>query len=92
MNRYIEGLIANIEGKWKDEVESWTKCSNGKSSICPDEWAEDLELLNCSNCWAGVAQNMDLRDDYYFKNKDLVDLLLAKSGIRLAAVLDEVLL
>jgi len=35
---------------------------------------------------------MDLRDDYYFKNKDLIDRLIAKSGIRLAAVLDEVLL
>ena len=79
-----------INGEWKAEVPSWISCSSGSTVACPIEWAEQIELINCSNCWKGLSAN--LGDDYYNNNKDVIAKLLAQGGVRLAAVLNEIYL
>lgn len=86
----MESLLAKIEGEWKAEVPSWTQCSSGRSVVCPDEWAAEVEPINCSHCWKGIYSGVTLGDDYYNANKDIIGKLLAQGGIRLAAILNEV--
>lgn len=88
-NNYIQGIIRDISGKWSSEVPSWIACSDRSTSICPDEWAETIEPINCSHCWKGVQLNMELGGAYYEDNKEMVRKLLAMSGVRLTAVLNE---
>ena len=79
-----------MNGEWSDEIPSWTVCRTVNGTICPDEWAGDVEPINCSNVWYGIEENDDLRDDYYNANYVITEQLLAKGGLRLAAVLNEI--
>jgi hypothetical protein len=86
--------LAEIEGRmateWRDEIPGWTVCRNASGTICPDEWAADIEPINCSNVWVDIEEGDDLRDPYYNAHYVITEKLLAQGGLRLAAVLNEI--
>lgn len=88
---FTQEIIEKLDTIWASEVESWITCKgNSKTKICPDQWAATVEPYNCRNCWVGVNQiGMDLRDDYYNNNWEVLEKLVAMSAVRLAATFNE---
>ena len=79
-----------MENDWADEIPSWTMCSNGSTTICPDEWAAEIEPINCSNVWVDIEEGDNLTGPYYNANYVVIEKLLAQASIRLAAALNEI--
>lgn len=63
--------------------------ANPVSAVCPDQWARQSNILNCEHVWRFDPKD-DLSKDYYDKARYLVDMVIAKGGVRLAAVLNEI--
>jgi len=87
---YLEEIERRLAEDWSEEVPNWTKCQAQNTTICPDEWAAEIEPINCSNVWDGIEEGDDLGDEYYYANYILTEKLLAQGGLRLAAVLNEI--
>jgi hypothetical protein len=89
---YSEDLLDRIYGEWSDEIPDWIKCNPSvNTTVCPEYWASQVEPINCSNVYKGIEIGDNLTDDYYEANKDVISKLLAQAGVRLAAVLNEIL-
>lgn len=86
----IDYLLAQMAGPWKNEIPSWTRCSNSSTSICPDEWAAEIERINCDSAWVNVVEGQNLTDEYYNRNIGVAEKAIAKAGVRLAAILNEI--
>jgi len=94
-DEYMSYLQQALNTTYKNKIASWMKCSNGNAS-CPDEWASETVLYACSNAYVDqdgndIESGFSLGDDYYNFNIDLIDEQLAKAGVRLANVLNNVL-
>lgn len=90
---YASYLVKQIGGAWSTQAKQWATCSGME---CSDEWATESVDLACSNAYLNVdgshiASGFDLGDDYYNHNVDVVDMQLARGGVRLAAVLQKAL-
>jgi hypothetical protein len=89
--KYIAYLLDKIATDYSGEVASWITCKrNPISTVCPDEWAEEAAMINCNSAWIGIEQGGNLGDPYYLPNSEVVNKQLAKAGVRLAAVLNEI--
>jgi len=62
----------------------------GSTAVCPEDWALEINQLNCDTAWVGVSMGMDIDDEYYLRNKDPLTKQLAIGGIRLATILNEI--
>ncbi|KAF9403797.1 hypothetical protein BGZ94_004493 [Podila epigama] len=63
--------------------------------ICPIEWARTMNALDCTLVWKDYSPTRDYSTDYFTRmtgpaTEFLVQKLLAQSGIRMAAVLNEI--
>ena len=73
------------------------KCSDPQAVECAADWATETAGYGCNYAYVqadGVTyiQSGDqLGDPYYDRNYPIVDLQLAKAGVRLAATLDKIL-
>jgi len=80
-----------VVGEWSHEVGSWIHCNDPTppdSPICPLEWAAESGAYNCISVWPENVHDPALGQRYYNKNLPVVELQLAKAGVRMAAVLD----
>eukprot|EP01101_Sappina_pedata_P004281 TRINITY_DN1789_c0_g1_i4.p1 TRINITY_DN1789_c0_g1~~TRINITY_DN1789_c0_g1_i4.p1 ORF type:complete len:314 (-),score=110.46 TRINITY_DN1789_c0_g1_i4:68-886(-) len=98
LEKYVQYLIGLIKGEWKAQATSWSQCApltNGEVPlVCPDAWANETAAYACSNAYVDQNGNVidpgfSLGDDYYNFNKDIIDLQLAKGGVRLASTLNK---
>jgi len=90
-SRYISEILSKANGKWRSEIITAMSCrSNRNTSICPDEWAVEVEKINCATVMTGVYNGASLSDAYYNLNYEVVEKQLALAGYRLAAVLNEI--
>jgi len=63
---------------------------------CSDQWAQESIELACSNAYVeadgvtAIKNGFNLQIDYYQRNIPIIDFQIAKAGVRLAYVLNQV--
>ncbi|KAI5054605.1 hypothetical protein GOP47_0029750 [Adiantum capillus-veneris] len=87
----IKDIQENITGYWKDDVPNWTSCEAGKVT-CPDLYAKESIKLACWWAYKGASRGSNLDDRYYHSRLAVVQKRLAQAGVRLASILNKVLL
>jgi len=94
-----DDLIRRINGEWAPLAAKWKKCTGSiPFSSCPDQWADESAVLACDNAYVGadgktpIKNGFTLGIDYYDRNVETVMLQLAKSGVRMANVLNNLYL
>jgi len=98
-NSFADYLWNRINGDWKSQVPSWKSCSGSAPfEACPDQWADESSLLACDYCYVEadgktpIQNGFNLGDDYYQRNIETVMVQLAKAGVRMANVLNNLYL
>ncbi|KAG0366430.1 S1/P1 nuclease [Gamsiella multidivaricata] len=106
---YLDDLIDMTQTVWQPEAANWTYCDPTKNtednpwsgstdlltSLCPMEWAKDMNKVDCSFIWKDYDPLRDYSTDYFEaatgeKNGFMVQRFIAMSGIRMAAILNEI--
>ncbi|KAF8923858.1 hypothetical protein BGZ58_002445 [Dissophora ornata] len=105
---YLDDTVNLAKTHWTD-VSTWTYCdptrnnfqnpwsttTNSLKTLCPIQWAVDINALDCSYVWVDYSATRDYSTDYFqtvtgSSSDFLVQKLLATSGVRMAAVLNEI--
>ncbi|KAF9941919.1 hypothetical protein BGZ65_000748 [Modicella reniformis] len=73
----------------------WSVDTNKIKTLCPIQWAVDANALDCIYVWKEYSATRDYSTDYFNQvtgssSDFLVQRLLAISGVRMAAVLNEI--
>ncbi|KAI1316664.1 hypothetical protein EDD11_009620 [Mortierella claussenii] len=73
----------------------WSSTTNTIKTLCPIQWALDTNALDCTYVWVDYSATRDYSTDYFTRvtgpsTNYLVQRLLAQSGVRMAAVLNEI--
>lgn len=58
------------------------------SPICPEDWAREVNKVNCEHVYVGWYANAELGGDYYQKNYKVAEKMLLMAGVRMASVLN----
>jgi len=94
-NQFADYLWSRINGDWKPSVTAWKRCSGrGPFQSCPEEWADESAHLACEYAYVEadgktpVPNGFDLGYDYYDRTIEVVQVQLAKAGVRMANVLN----
>ncbi|KAF9306467.1 hypothetical protein BG003_001029 [Podila horticola] len=105
---YLDNIVDMTSGVWQLEASNWTFCDPDKNqeahpwestklitSLCPIEWARDMNQLNCQFVWKDYDEDRDYSQDYFetMTGKDngfMVQKLIAMSGVRMAAILNQI--
>ncbi|KAF9431335.1 hypothetical protein BGZ76_000449, partial [Entomortierella beljakovae] len=79
----------------KIEKNPWSPVSDSVKTLCPIEWAADANALDCSYVWVDYSATRDYSTTYFTEvtgpsSDYLVQQQLAKAGIRMAAILNEI--
>jgi len=97
-NQWLQYLIGQVNGNWSGDAAKWAKCPSD-AAVCPDPWAEESIETACTNAYTDQDGNEvqdgfafdDSTGGYYDFNKQVVDIQIAKGGVRLAHILNYVL-
>jgi len=89
-------LLQQVQsGTYKNDVTAWQQCSDSTpDNACSPEWANESVGLACNYSYVEadgkthIENNFDLEMDYYDRNYPIVELQLAKGGVRLANILN----
>jgi len=89
---YVGYLLKQIQTVWSNNATSWAACPSGLN-VCPDPWAEESIVLACTHAYLDslgnkIASGFNLGDSYYDFNQNVIDMQLAKGGVRLASILN----
>ncbi|KAK3811903.1 MAG: S1/P1 nuclease [Benniella sp.] len=102
---YLEDMIGRTKTVWKDQAANWTVCDPSKriehpttdalTTLCPLEWATFMNQLDCTYVWKDYDSSRDYSSDFFDTvtgegSEFLVQKLMTMSGIRMAAVLNEI--
>jgi hypothetical protein len=73
----------------------WSASTDGLTKLCPLEWATTFNSLGCSLVWKDYDSLRDYSTDFYEsvtgeENNFLIQRLIAMSGMRMAAILNEI--
>lgn len=73
----------------------WSVTTEVISKLCPMEWARAMNQLDCTFVWKDYDATRDYSQEYFNKvtgeaNGYLVQKLITMSGIRMAAVLNQI--
>lgn len=91
---YMQYLSTQINTTWAGDQAKWVSCQSGELA-CSDEWAVQTLDFACSNAYVEadgkthITSGFNLGDPYYDRNYPVVDLQLAKAGVRMAHVLNK---
>ena len=94
---FEEYLIeASLTGDYKDYMDHWLECSNGRNKTCTIEWGE--ESFEDALMWAyrnsdneEIVDGSVLDESYYETRLPIVEQRLLAAGVRLAATLESIL-
>eukprot|EP00164_Ancoracysta_twista_P001396 GFYU01001819.1.p1 GENE.GFYU01001819.1~~GFYU01001819.1.p1 ORF type:complete len:127 (-),score=49.31 GFYU01001819.1:36-416(-) len=92
--KYGDWLLDQIKGDWSDKADEWRQCkSKADYQACTSDWASESIEASCTHAYVDangdhIDDGFDLGEDYYKNNIDVVDIQLAKGGVRLANVLN----
>jgi len=89
-------LLEQIQsGIYSGQVPTWQSCfSSTADNACSPQWANESVLYACNysyveaNGKTHIKNDFDLAMDYYDRNVPIVELQLAKGGVRLANILN----
>ncbi|KAG0266039.1 hypothetical protein BG011_003477 [Mortierella polycephala] len=106
---YLDDTVKLAKTHWKSEAKTWSVCDAGQNDIknpwsettshikalCPIQWANVTNALDCEYVWKDYSPTRDYSTDYFdnvtgASSDFLVQKLLAISGVRMAAVLNEI--
>ncbi|KAF8953447.1 hypothetical protein CPC16_003765 [Podila verticillata] len=73
----------------------WSSSTTPLEHLCPMEWSRAMNQLDCAFVWKDYDQTRDYSLEYFEKvtgpeNEFLVQRLIAQSGVRMAAILNEI--
>ncbi|XP_043715776.1 endonuclease 2 [Telopea speciosissima] len=85
----INAIQKNITGVLADQVKEWEKC-NSNETACPNIYASEAIKAACDWAYKGVIEDSVLEDDYFLSRLPIVNLLLARGAVRLAATLNRI--
>jgi hypothetical protein len=91
-------LLQQIQsGAYESDVGQWLECADSTpDNACSPEWAMESVGFACNYSYVEadgvthIANNFELESDYYYRNYPIVELQLAKGGVRLANVLNQI--
>jgi hypothetical protein len=90
---YSRYIVQQIQGQWSSQVNAWRACS-APQNACSGDWAGESVQVACSNSYVDSDGKTKLRSGfklaapYYTRNWPVIELQLAKAGVRLANVLN----
>lgn len=89
-SQYLNYLVQQLQGAWNGDAQQWAKCANTTGPVCPDEWANESSQLACQYAYTDnngnrIETGFSLGTPYYDYAYPVIDMQLAKAGIRLAA-------
>jgi hypothetical protein len=98
---YTQWLISqanasNAQSQYLAAIPSWTTCQNAQvAGTCPDEWAQEALTVSCTAAYVDTAgsyivDGFNLQLPYYNRAYPLLDMQLARCGVRLAATLNSI--
>jgi len=86
-----------LSGSYAGQAPQWRTCSDSTADdACSPQWAGESVVLACNYSYVEadgkthIENNFDLEMDYYTRNVPIVELQLARGGVRLANVLNEI--
>lgn len=87
---YAQYLVNQVNGDWKSNASDWASDTN------VDDWGSESAGLACTYAYTDnngnhIESGFVLGDDYYNFAIPVIDMQLAKGGVRLATVLNQVL-
>jgi len=94
--KYISYLHTQVLGPWDSEAQRWAACTARPYAACSDVWAHETAIAACDHAYVDADGKTRLQigyalaDAYYHRNIPLVEIQIAKSAVRLAAVLNAV--
>jgi len=94
---YLEYLLSQINGTWKELAEVWATCNSTSelsSYACPDQWARESAEVACKYAYTDqdgqhIENGFALAEPYYNFAKETLDQQLIKGGVRLASTLNK---
>lgn len=92
---YVTYLLKQIAGPWAANATEWASCTTPGSSTCVNEWANESAGLACTKAYvdqtgAHIASDFSLGSAYYKFTLPVVEMQLAKGGVRLANLLNNI--
>jgi len=93
--KFTQYLISQIQGPWAANASNWQMCNQG-GYLCSDEWAMESVSLACAYSYVDadgvthIGNGFDLGTDYYQRNLPIIEMQLAKAGVRMAHVMNSV--
>ncbi len=77
------------------EDQPWSEGTKTISALCPMEWAREINKLSCAYAWKDYDPERDYSQDFFEAvtgetNGFLVQKLIAMSGTRMAAILNQI--
>jgi len=92
---YLSYLVTQIQGAWSNQASGWSTCvTPSKYSDCSGDWAAESITDACQYSYVEadgkthIQTGFDLGDPYYQRNMPVVEMQIAKAGVRLATVLN----
>jgi hypothetical protein len=86
---------ASLTGDYKDYMDQWLECSNGRNKTCTIEWGE--ESFEDALMWAyrnsdneEIVDGSVLDESYYETRLPIVERRILAAGVRLAATLESI--
>ncbi|KAG2323689.1 hypothetical protein Bca52824_006417 [Brassica carinata] len=84
----IQSLQAKLMNAWSNDVPSWESCQFNQTA-CPDQYASKIIGLACKYAYRNATPGTTLGDEYFLSRLPIVEKRLAQGGIRLAAILNQ---
>jgi hypothetical protein len=85
----VESIQQYMEiGIWKDEKQTWIKCTDPIQVVCPLDWAIKVAQYNCKSIWKGL--DVDLSKEYFDIHAPILEKLVAMAGYRMANILNNI--
>jgi len=95
---YANYLLNQIRTDWAPLAKQWVECESTGSpyGACSEEWGNESTKLSCEYSYVEadgtthITNNFVLGDPYYERNYPIVDMQLAKAGVRMAYVMNQI--
>ena len=93
-DKYLDHLTGLVQGDWASNATIWSECPDHETD-CPYGWANESAKLACDYAYVTsqgdvIRNDFKLGNDYYEFTLPIVELQLARGGVRLASVLNKI--
>lgn len=92
LNAWTSVIVDQIRsGTYSSSVSSWLSCSDiTQAQTCATSWATDANALDCSYVLNPNPAGQELSGTYYNGAAPIIQMQIAKGGVRLAAWLNKI--